>query len=428
MNQQKNKKRKKRTPFWAFIFHVRNVGILLGLLSTIILFIITSNTLMESVPFDKNPFTHFNGIDPSSQMYITWETEKPQGTVLWLGTSPDHLVLNYSDPAEATFHRIKLENLTADTIYYYRVGSQVTPPVYHGPLSQFRTAPLDVKPFKFVLFSDSQQLWGIGHYGSIANQINKEKDLSFVSCVGDLVEDPNIQSEWNLFLKESEGWEKTASFVPVIGNHDIEYGMNEATGEVNYSIVNQSLYKKYYGFSYDEGPYKGHFFYSFNWSNVQFVIGEISDTNTREGAFAVYHDAWLNDTLAKGQDKTFRILMFHRNLMTSTTSDGPLIERISAIAEAYNVSIVIFGHNHHYERLLYHGISYLCLGGGGGMQDGAFRIIPESQFLNIGPSYTQVSINVDQIVFNTYSEQQDLIESFTLISNGSRAILKTEVI
>ena len=263
------------------------------------------------------------------------------------------------------------------------------------------------------LFSDSQQLWGIGHYGPIAEQLAAQ-DFSFISCVGDLVQEGEDQADWNLFMKQGEVWAQHTPFVPVIGNHDYDESNPDA-----------SFYPQYY--NYTNG---NHFYYSFNWSNVQFVIGEISTTSTREdgGDFNVtMHDEWLNSTLLAGQDKTFRILMFHRNLMTSTTSDITLIERITPIAEDYNISLVIFGHNHHYERLLYNGRRYLCLGGGGGMQDGAFRIIPESEFLNIGPSFTRISFLIGEMVVETFSENNELIDGFTLVAEGSNAALKEEV-
>ncbi|MHA1371598.1 MAG: metallophosphoesterase [Promethearchaeota archaeon] len=412
------RKKRKKTLVQALLFHVRNVILIFILFAPIPTYILACMYYMDSQPLEKPPYTHFNGIDPSKEMYISWETQTPLDSRVWLGTSPDDLKLVYNDSVKVTFHRVKLIGLSAGTRYYYRVGpGQDGDSIYHGTVSSFRTAPDANSSFKIGIYSDSQQMWGTGHYKTISEIIAREEGLSFISCVGDIVQEGDQQEDWNLWFAESRPWMNDTPFVPVIGNHD--YDNNNP---------NASYYTKYFGFSYSEGSHAGHFYYAFNWSNVQFVIGEISTTNTRDNAtFVPLHDAWINQTFKNGQDKTFRILMFHRNLMTSTTSDNRLIDRVTAIAEDYNVSLVIFGHNHHYERLKYHGKRYLCLGGGGGMQDGAFRIIPECEFLNIGPSYTTIKFQNDLMYIKTFSESGDLIDSFTLLSINSNAVLPEEV-
>ncbi|MHA2000267.1 MAG: metallophosphoesterase [Promethearchaeota archaeon] len=414
--KRKFKYKRKRTLKQQVKFQFRNVLICIIVFLPIPLYIVGNLANMYSQGLNKFPYVHFNGLDPSSEVYISWETEEAQETTLWLGTDPDSLALQSTNSTSVQFHRVYIAGLAPDTPYYYRVGVNSPSPEYFGPLSTFRTAPVENKSFEVAIFSDSQQMWGIGHYESIVNQIKNDEDLAFVSCVGDIVQEGEVQDDWNLFLRQSHPWAKHTPFVPVIGNHDYD----EAHPE-------RSYYTQYFGYSYQSGPYSHNFYYTFNWSNVQFVIGEISTSSTRvsDDVFNVtLHDEWLNETLTRGQDKTFRILMFHRNLMTSTTSDGYLIDRVSAIAQDYNVSLALFGHNHHYERLFYQGHRYLCLGGGGGMQDGAFRIIPESEALSIGPSITKIRFNIDEMDVTTTSEQGDVIDHFTLVSSGTQAILK----
>lgn len=397
----------RKTPLQAFGFHLRNLGIFLLLLAPVFTYILANNAYTNSLVARNGPYVHFNGLDPSSEAYVTWETPDPEATSLSLGTTPGALAPHVTNATPVTLHRVKLQGLTPDTVYHYQASN--------GRTGSFKTAPLVTRDFSIGLFSDSQQLWGIGHYEVISSLIAADRDIAFVSCVGDIAQEPDVQPYWNLFWQQSEPWFPRVPFVPVIGNHDIDYA--NATG---------SRYYKYFGFSYDNGPYNNTFYYTFNWSHVQFVIAEISTTGTITGNGDIditLHDTWLNETLANGQDKAFRIVMFHRNLMTSTTTDQRLVDRITPIAERYNVSLVIFGHNHHYERLLYNDVRYLCLGGGGGMQDGAFRIIPECEALNVGPSYTRLTFSADRIHGNTISERGDAIDTFTLVKDGSRVVL-----
>ncbi len=394
-------------------FQFRNVGIFLLVLSPIFIYIGVNYVYTNQVPQEKFPYVHFNGLDPATEAYISWETTTAQGSTVWLGTEPGALFPQATNVTPATFHRVKLTGLTPDTSYWYHAGDNTSGMTYTGKLGYFKTAPVSTVPFSIGLFSDTQQLLGIGHYETIASRVATEPGLSFVTCVGDIVQEGDDISYWNLFMYQSRGWMDTVPFVPVIGNHD--YDDNNP---------NASYYTRFFGFSYATGPYANHFFYDFNWSNAQFLIAEISTTGTRDNAIADLNDQWLNETLARGQDKTFRIVMFHRNLMTSSSIDDHLVDRVTAIAETYNVSLVIFGHWHHYERMLYKGIRYICLGGGGGLQDMAFRIIPESEALNIGPSYTRLTFDDHSLRLTTLSEQGDVIDACTLVTQGTKLVLE----
>jgi hypothetical protein len=261
-------------------------------------------------------------------------------------------------------------------------------------------------------------MWGIGHYERIANVIAARDDLSFVSPLGDLAQESDSQADWNLFMSQSEGWMRRVPIAPSIGNHDSNFD----SGTESYNHLEQFMYLKYFGFAYDSGPWADHLFFTFNWSNVQFVIGEIGD-GSQENIALMNQSGWFNETLGKGQDKAFRILVFHRSLYSSIGNHPDFIDRIKPIVDEYNVSLVMYGHDHHYERFLVNGHTYMCLGGGGGLQDTGFNIVPESQFINIGPSYTTVHFGVDRLIIETRSEEDAVIESVTLVQHGSSADL-----
>ncbi|MBN2150105.1 MAG: metallophosphoesterase family protein [Candidatus Lokiarchaeota archaeon] len=404
------------------LFQLRNVCIILLVLSPIGLYLLSNELVMDAVPIDKPPYTHFSGLDPSREVYVSWENSRKMNASLWLGKSPSSLVLNVTNitnsPSFPGLYRVKLANLQANTRYYYRVESVNLADPYTSPVGSFLTAPNGTLPFTAAFFSDSQQLFGIGHYERIADAIASREGFSFVSPLGDLAQEPDSQPNWNLYWKQSEGWTRDAAVVPTIGNHDSTFD----DGTEAYVNPHELMYLKYFGFCYDSGPWAGHFFYHFNWSNVQFVVAEIG-ASSQEDITLMNQSAWLNETLERGQDKAFRVLLFHRAMYSSIGNVDGFIARLKPIIDEYNVSLVMYGHHHHYERFLVDGRTYLCLGGGGGMQDTAFNVVPESQFLNVGPSYTTVDFGIDRLFVETRSEEDAVIESFTLVRNGSAAEL-----
>ncbi len=412
----------KKTPGKMVMFQLRNIGIIFLVVSPLALYLLTTELTMDSVPLDKQPYTHFNGLDPSREMYVSWENGLKMNASLWLGTSPSSLALNVTNITASsmfgTKYQARLTNLQPNTRYYYRVASINLTSMYTSPVGSFLTASNALIPFSAAFFSDSQQLYGIGCYERIANAIASRDDISFVSPLGDLCQESENQANWNLFMSQSEGWMRGVPIAPSIGNHDSNFN----SGTESYDDLEHFMYLKYFGFAYDSGPWANHFFFTFNWSNVQFVVGEIGE-GSQENIALMNQSKWFNETLGRGQDKAFRVLVFHRAMYSSIGSGYGLIERIKPIVEAYNVSLVMYGHDHHYERFLVDGHTYLCLGGGGVLQDMGFNIVPESQFINLGPSYTTVHFGVDRLVLETRSEENAVIESVTLVQNGSRADL-----
>jgi phosphodiesterase/alkaline phosphatase D-like protein len=74
--------------------------------------------------------------------FITWSTNVSADTVLRYGTSSDTLDKVAQSPSGGTTHSVKLQNLTPDTKYYYRIGTsapQATEPM-RGTAS-FTTKP-----------------------------------------------------------------------------------------------------------------------------------------------------------------------------------------------------------------------------------------------------------------------------------------------
>ncbi|MFO8018161.1 MAG: metallophosphoesterase family protein [Promethearchaeia archaeon] len=388
-----------------FLSFLKRLLLTILIISPILLFMGGIYLNQLSLPDEKQPFTYFSGKDPKTQAIISWETSQKYESVLWYGPEENQIdeKIEYED--ESSIHNILLNNLTPDTRYFYQVGMRGDDAEYKSEVSTFKTAPNETdKNFDFIAYSDSQQYYGIGWHSRISKAIGGYNDLSFVTNVGDLCQNYDCKPDWNQFFAEADAFMKKFLFVPSLGNHD---GFYEEDKENHY-------YLKYFGDTLEEDT----FYYSFNWSNTFFTVGEISKRGDEDpnDSRNIAHDSWLNSTLENAQNKRFRILMFHRQMFSAEDNNEVLIDRIVPIVEEYNVSLVLYGHHHHYERFLYKGTTYLCLGGGGGQQFGsnALNTGEYSKALAMGPSYTHISVSSDKLVLTTYSVENDIIDKYTI--------------
>lgn len=395
------------------LLFVRNLALTILIISPLLVFLGMMAFTQTTYPDEKAPFVQWSGYNPQKEAVVAWETDDKESSTVWYGSEKDDLNLKETDGDRVRIHRVVLTNLDPDTKYYYKVGKDGDDPIYRSSIQSFRTAPnSNSKKFDFLVYSDSQQFYGIGWHKRICDALSEHEDISFVAVAGDLCQNWDYKPDWNQYFEEGSVFLKNTPLVPCMGNHDGYYPEDDPKAEKHW-------YEQYFGATNTSSdPHT--FYYAFNWSNVQFVVGEIADTGDEnpEDPLNQKHDRWLNQTLAKGQDKTFRILMFHRQLFSAEEHNSDLIERIVPIVEKYNVSLVLYGHHHHYERFLYNDHTYICLGGGGGQQFGAYYFRPgeHSECFSVGPSYTKISVDADKMGIKTYSPEGDLIDESRISS------------
>lgn len=404
---------------------IRNLALTLLVISPVPIFLLSTYAYQLTFPDEKLPFVQFSGLDPKSEAIVSWESSQAESSTVWYGleNNNDALAFKKTDEEKIKIHRVVLTNLQPDTRYYYRVGMIQEENVYRSPIYTFKTAPdHGEKEFNFCAYSDSQQFLGLGWHRLISEAIARHDDLSFVLEPGDVCQNWDYKPDWNQFFQEANQYMKKYPYVPGIGNHDGYYPDEDPNNEKHW-------YEQYFGATNTSTPVHS-FYYSFEWGNTQFISAEIAKTGDENKNVERnrIHDRWLNRTLQAGQHKDFRILFFHRNIFSGEEDNRDLIGRMVPIVEKYNVSLVLYGHHHHYERFLHNDHTYICLGGGGGQQLGSnyYELGDETKSFNVGPSYTYFSVKSDQIDLVTYTPQQDVIDECSLIMNGQDAILKEE--
>ena len=385
---------------------IKNLFLMVLIASPALIFLGITYTREMLQDQQKMPYIHWNGLDPQSEVYVSWETSDSVNTILYLGTDPGLLSL-YEESLEKTqLHRVSLTGLVPDTHYYYQAYFRANSGDLQefGPVGRFRTAPSGNIPFNFTMIADTQQFFGTGHYHRIAAALGRDSfDSDFLVIAGDVGQESDDQNTWNLFFKETARYSDKIPIVPVTGNHD--------------DNVPESMFAKYFGVA--TSPDK--FYYSFNYSNVQFICADISNTDTvhldREEHQAHYE--WLNATLEASQNQDFRVLVFHRNFYVSSHINHDFQVFIDRMIDDYNISLIVHGHTHHYERLWYRNTTVLCLGTGGGFLNFAFLDLPESQRIQTVPSYTQAFVDGEVMELITYDLHGRILDHFKIEKEGS---------
>ena len=397
------KKRKKSGKNIALRF-VRNISLTVLILSPIIGYLGVVYTVQNRSPQDKLPWVHWNGLDPKEEVYVSWETTEAGPSYVYVGSNPADVNNLFIDPIEVKIHHIVLSGLSPDTKYYYQAGKSENA-AKAADIRSFSTAPDGFKEFNITLISDTQQMWGTGHYDTITKTIEKWGDTSFVAYAGDVGQEPDDQETWNFFFEQTSRFSDRIPLVPTPGNHDGD--------DIN------NLYTDYFTNTTNTGRY-----YSFNWSTTQFVMAEIADMGDRDVGVAINeeHYAWLNATLEAGQSMDYRILIFHRQVFSSLGNDEGIIARITPVVEKYNVSLVFYGHIHSYERFYYNERTYVCLGGGGGLQDMSMKSQEITQIMSMGASFTQLFFEEKGIRLRTYSPKYDIIDDIYFEKKGSNVV------
>lgn len=288
---------------------------------------------------------------------IMWETNLPATSTIEYGDRVP-LQQKVEDPNLTTIHELKLQGLTAQSNYFYRVisrnkrGDLAASAVY-----QFQSAVRSESPFAFVVIGDTRTY--PGRFRRIARRVYRERP-NFVLHVGDVVSDGEKKNQWlEEYLGPASVFMKHLPTYVAIGNH-------EKNSHWFYDYVSYPPPEDYYTFQY---------------GNAEFFI---VDTNVPfEPRSPQYR--WLDSALAASRAR-WKFVAHHHPPYSSDKDDygdtareqsvlGDVkVRTLTALYEKYHVDIVWVGHIHTYERTwpikkdrinLKQGVIYIQTGGGG---------------------------------------------------------------
>ena len=226
-------------------------------------------------------------------------------------------------------HTVKVEGLKPSTEYRYRLGSEE-----HGFTDEgnFKTASDDDDEVIFIQGGDTQafnqeqyDIWK-----NLTRLIMKNYDFDFFLHVGDMIETPDSEDEWQMFFNSSKDLMMNYAFVPVIGNHEEKLGNNAKSFTQHFTFPNQVKY---------EGVTDGTIT-SFDYKSIHFSILN-SEGNLEKQA------EWLKKDLAR-TDKKWKIVVIHRSPYGFVGRNNTII--FEQICNAYGVDLVLHGHDHVFSR------------------------------------------------------------------------------
>ena len=305
------------------------------------------------------------------QPFLTWPTETAVSVTcettfaatasLELLSESGKTLQTHSLGDSKTLHQIRVENLEANTKYFYRLTAMSEDnDKLESELLSFRTAATPDRPFTFVVIGDTQ---------SQADVVKRVSDLAFMHRpnllihAGDLVGTGTNKSDWTRhFFPNMQPLLGRVPMMPVLGNHEQDA-------------------QHYYDYMDLPDPER---WYSFKYGNAEFFM---IDGNRKLGQGSEQL-AWLDRALKKSKSE-WKFAVLHQPPYTSDSNDygdtfkttsrrgDPNVQNIIALLEKYGVDICFSGHVHDYERTWpirkgnvvpfeKGGVHYITTAGGGG--------------------------------------------------------------
>jgi len=240
-----------------------------------------------------------------------------------------------------------------------------------------------------VIYGDSRT--GLKSHQKIVDEIIKIKP-AIVFHTGDLVKNSKNLGQWATFNKIISDLIKIADFYPALGN----YENNSPLFFDNFVLPNN---KRWYSIEKD---------------NLHFmVLDSNSDCNVGSEQYL-----WLEDDLQNIKENIkFIIAIFHHPPFSTghhKEDEKSLRQTNIPLFEQYGVDIVFSGHDHNYERSLYHNTYYIVTGGGGAPLYKQTRTSPYSQLFIKAYHFCKLFIINDQLIVEVYDIDSNLIDRLVI--------------
>jgi Calcineurin-like phosphoesterase/Purple acid Phosphatase, N-terminal domain len=291
---------------------------------------------------------------------IRWRTDVPTNSKVSYGTSAGSLTQSVTDNTSTTEHIISLAGLTANTLYYYNIGS-TTQSLQGDAGNYFKTLPPAGSTQKVRVIA-------MGDMGNNStNQINvRNAYLSFNGTqytdawllLGDNAYNNGTDAEFQskFFAIYQGSISKNHVLWPSPGNHD--YAGSTAR-QADHAIPYYDMFTLPKNGEAGGLASTTEAFYSYNIGNVHFISLDSygwETGNTRLYDTTGKQAVWLKQDLA-ANTQPWTVVYFHH----PPYSKGPhnsdtdpeevsMRQKIVPILERFKVDLVLSGHSHIYER------------------------------------------------------------------------------
>lgn len=291
---------------------------------------------------------------------IRWRTNVATNSKVNYGAAAGSLTQSLTDSSLTKEHIVTLKGLTANTLYYYSIGSTVQ--VIQGDAGNyFRTMPV-------VGSTQKIRILAMGDMGNNStNQVNVRNawqtfnGTSYTDAwllLGDNAYNAGTDSEYqrNFFNIYQGSLTKNHVIWPAPGNHDYA---NSSARQADHAIPYYSIFTLPTAAQAGGVASGTEAYYSYNYGNIHFVA--LDSYGWETGSTRLYDTSgkqatWLKNDLAANK-QPWTIVYFHHPPYTkgshNSDTESELInirQRIVPILERYKVDVVLNGHSHVYER------------------------------------------------------------------------------
>jgi len=282
------------------------------------------------------------------QVVVRWRTDVPTDSRVWCGPSPGNLSVCADDATPLADHIVLLDTLSADTTYYYAVGSS-TEQLAGADADHFfitEPSPGTAKPTR---------AWILGDSGTADANAAAVRDAYYAFTgathtdlwlmLGDNAYPTGTDAEYQAgvfdmfpsMLRKSVLW-------PTIGNHDLQDG----GGWPYFDIFSLPYAAQAGGVSSGTERY-----YSFDYGNIHFVV---LDSQTVDRVAPAPMLTWLETDLA-ATTADWVIAFWHHPPYSKGSHDSDvetnlieMRENAVPILDDHGVDLTFAGHSHDYER------------------------------------------------------------------------------
>ncbi len=253
-------------------------------------------------------------------------------------------VLTKTDSDTRMIHKVELENLKSGTQYFYRVGTDGS----YSEQGEFWTASNETwttgnqsSSFTFLNITDTQgatardcALWK----NTLDKALDQFPQARFLIHTGDMVDDGQKISQWNLFLGVASKELMNLTIAPAPGNHDV---LNKNTTNANAKNFTESFnLPKEINTGVPPGTA-----YSFDYGNTHIAVinTECDSINLKKQA------DWLKLDMS-GSTKLWKIVALHRGPYGATYDSAAIRKSLTPVFDELGIDLVLQGHDHNYVR------------------------------------------------------------------------------
>lgn len=315
----------------------------------LIIFFFLFNNLFPQTNFPEKIILNLTD-KPYNSIAVTWQSKQkynhPQvqyavstkwiefkDKIISVDASIDSLFL---DGKMIYYFSAVLNNLSENTIYVYRVGSDSI----WSEWNQFRTASKENKPFRFVYFGDPQNDLREDVSRVFREAFRKAPDAAFWLFVGDLTDEPK-DSLWSEWFEASGFIHKIIPSIMAVGNHDLTIEMVDGKRK---RINDYILWKKMFTLPENGLDNMKESVYYVDYQGVRFIALN-TNYNLEEQA------VWLEKILSSNKNKWTIVIYHHPVYSTGEGRDNKKIrDAFMPIFDKYGVDLVLQGHDHTYAR------------------------------------------------------------------------------